>query len=38
MTPHALTIALHGGLSLAILMDSKEGPLTALTLGLHGGL
>jgi hypothetical protein len=33
--PHtALTIALHGGLYLAIIMDSYEGPRTALTIAL----
>jgi hypothetical protein len=30
----ALTIALHGGLYLAIIMDSYEGPHTALTIAL----
>jgi hypothetical protein len=37
--PHtALTIALHGGLYLAIILDSYRGPHTALTTALHGGL
>jgi hypothetical protein len=30
----ALTIALHGGLNLAIIMDRYEGPQTALTIAL----
>jgi hypothetical protein len=37
--PHtALTIALHAGLHLAIIMDRHEGPHTALTMSLHGVL
>jgi hypothetical protein len=31
----ALTIALHRGLYLAIIMDRHEGPLNALTRALH---
>jgi hypothetical protein len=34
----ALTIALHGGLYLAIIIDLYEGPLTALTIDLHRSL
>jgi hypothetical protein len=34
----ALTLALHGGLYIAILMDLYEGPHSALTIALHGGL
>jgi hypothetical protein len=34
----SLTIALHGGLYLAILVDRCRGPGTALTIALHGGL
>jgi hypothetical protein len=34
----ALTIALHGGLSLVIIMERYEGPLTALIIALHRGL
>jgi hypothetical protein len=34
----ALTIALHGGLYIAIIMDRYRGPQTALTIALHGGL
>jgi hypothetical protein len=34
----ALTIALHGGLYLAITMDRYVGPQSALTIALHGGL
>jgi hypothetical protein len=34
----ALTIALHRGLYLAIIMDRYEGHQTALTTALHGGL
>jgi hypothetical protein len=33
-----LTIALHGGLYLAIIMDSYRGPETSLTIDLTGGL
>jgi hypothetical protein len=33
-----LTIALEGGLYLAILMYHYEGPYTALTIALHWGL
>jgi hypothetical protein len=34
--PHtALTIALHGGLYLAIIKDRYGGPHTALTIALH---
>jgi hypothetical protein len=33
----ALTIALHGGLYLAIIMDSYGGRQSALTIALHGG-
>jgi hypothetical protein len=37
--PHtALTVALHGGLLLAIIMDRYEGPQTDVTIALHGGL
>jgi hypothetical protein len=37
--PHtALTIALLGGLYLAIIMDGYEGPQTTLTMALLGGL
>jgi hypothetical protein len=34
----AFTIALHGGLYLAIIMDRYGVPHTALTIALHGGL
>jgi hypothetical protein len=34
----ALTIALNGGLYLAIIMDLYEGPRTALIIALHRGL
>jgi hypothetical protein len=34
----AVTIALHIGLSLAIITDSYKVPLTALTITLHGDL
>jgi hypothetical protein len=34
----ALTIALHRGLYLAIIMYRYEGPLTPLTIALHKGL
>jgi hypothetical protein len=34
----ALTIALHIGLYLAIIMDHYRGPQTVLTIALHGGL
>jgi hypothetical protein len=34
----SLTIALHGGLYLAIIMDRYRVPKTALTIALHGGL
>jgi hypothetical protein len=33
-----LTIALHGGLYLAITIYRYEGPLTAVTIAPHGGL
>jgi hypothetical protein len=33
-----LTITLHGGLYLAIIMDRYEGPITALTIALYGSL
>jgi hypothetical protein len=33
-----LTIALHTGLSLAIIMERYKGPLTLLNLALHRGL
>jgi hypothetical protein len=37
--PHtALTIALHRGLYLAIIMDRYEGPQTTLTIAMHRGL
>jgi drug/metabolite transporter superfamily protein YnfA len=34
----ALTIALHGGLYLAIIANRYERPHTARTIALHGGL
>jgi hypothetical protein len=34
----ALTIALHGGHLLAIIMDRYGGPQTSLTIALHRGL
>jgi hypothetical protein len=34
----ALTIALHGGLKLPIIMDRYGGLQTTLTIHLHGGL
>jgi hypothetical protein len=34
----ALTIALHRGLYLAILMDRDKGTRTAITIALHRGL
>jgi hypothetical protein len=34
----SLTIALHTGLYLAIIMDRYGVPLTALTIALHRGL
>jgi hypothetical protein len=34
----ALTIPLHGGPYLAIIIDRHEGPLTSLTIALHRGL
>jgi hypothetical protein len=34
----AITIALHGGLHIVIIMDRFEGPLTALTIALHRGI
>jgi hypothetical protein len=34
----AVTIELHGGLYLAIIMNQYEGPLTALTIALYGGI
>jgi hypothetical protein len=34
----ALTIALHGGLYLAIIMDRYEGHHTDITIALEGGL
>jgi hypothetical protein len=34
----ALTIAFHGGLSLAIIIYRYEGPHTSLTIALYGGL
>jgi hypothetical protein len=37
--PHtALTIVLHRGIYLAIIMNRYEGPQPALTIALHGGL
>jgi hypothetical protein len=33
-----LTIALLGGLYLAIIMDRYRGPLTSVTMASHGGL
>jgi hypothetical protein len=37
--PHtAVTIALHGGVYLAIMMDRYERPHTSLTIALHRGL
>jgi hypothetical protein len=37
--PHtALTIALHRGLYIAIIMDRYRGPHTSFTLALHRGL
>jgi hypothetical protein len=33
-----LTIALHGGLYLAIIMDRYGGPQTSLTIALYGVL
>jgi hypothetical protein len=37
--PHiALTIALHRGLYLAIIMNQYEGHHTNITLAVHGGL
>jgi hypothetical protein len=37
--PHTgITIALHAGLYLAIIMDRNEGPHTTHTIGLHGRL
>jgi hypothetical protein len=37
--PHtALTIALHGGIYLSIIMDRYGGPQTSLTIALHGDL
>jgi hypothetical protein len=37
--PHAaFTIALHGGLDLAITMDHHGGSRTALNIALHGSL
>jgi ABC-type molybdate transport system permease subunit len=35
---NALTVALHRGIYLAIIMDRYEGPLNALTVALHRGL
>jgi hypothetical protein len=37
-TQTSLTIALHGDLYLAIIMDRYGGPQTALTIALPGGL
>jgi hypothetical protein len=37
-TQSALTIALHRGIYLAIIMDLYERPLSALTIALHRGL
>jgi hypothetical protein len=34
----SLTIALHGGLYIAIIIDRYEGPQTALTIALLGGI
>jgi hypothetical protein len=34
----ALTIALHGGLYIAIIMDLYGRPKTVLTIALNGGL
>jgi hypothetical protein len=36
-THTTLTIALHGGLYIDIIMDRNRGPQTALTIALHGG-
>jgi hypothetical protein len=37
--PHsALTIAMHKGLYLAIIMDRHEEPHTVLTIALHKGM
>jgi hypothetical protein len=37
--PHTtITIALHGGLYLEIIVDLYEGPNTSLTIVMHGGL
>jgi hypothetical protein len=33
-----LTIALHIGLYIAIIIDRYEGPLTPITIALHRGL
>jgi hypothetical protein len=33
-----LTIALHGGLNLDIIIDRYEGPQIAITIALLGGL
>jgi hypothetical protein len=33
-----LTIALSGGLELAIILDCNEGPVTALNMALQAGL
>jgi hypothetical protein len=37
-THNALTIALHGGLYLAIIMDRYEGPQNSLNIAFHGGV
>jgi hypothetical protein len=34
----APSVALHGGLYLAIIMDRYSAPQTAFTIALHGGL
>jgi hypothetical protein len=38
MAPDALTVALHRGLYLAIIMDRYGGPQSTLTIALHRGL
>jgi hypothetical protein len=34
----AITIALHGRIYIANIMDRYEGPLTALNIALHRGI
>jgi hypothetical protein len=34
----ALSLALHRGVYLVIIMDRYEGPLTAVTIDLHRGI